>query len=152
MAGTGRQTEPVDTLIAIAAAVAIAVALTWLFVLVAYAVLRPDGATLKSAVRLVPDVIRLAHRLARRRDLDRGSRIRLWLLLGYLAMPIDVIPDIVPVLGYADDVIVVGLVLRGVIRRSGADAVRRSWPGDPDGLALLARLCRLPELASNHTA
>jgi uncharacterized membrane protein YkvA (DUF1232 family) len=67
-------------------------------------------------------------------------RVRLWLLLGYLALPIDLIPDFVPVLGYADDAVIVALVLRSVVRRSGVDAVQRHWPGTPDGLRALLRL------------
>jgi uncharacterized membrane protein YkvA (DUF1232 family) len=67
-------------------------------------------------------------------------RVRLWLLLGYLAMPIDLVPDVIPVIGYADDAIVVALVLRSVVRRAGPDAVVRHWPGTPDGLAAVQRL------------
>ena len=57
--------------------------------------------------------------------------MRLWLLLGYLALPIDLVPDFIPVLGYADDAIVVALVLRSVVRRAGPDAIERHWPGTP---------------------
>jgi hypothetical protein len=41
------------------------------------------------------------------------------------ALPIDPIPDVMPVLGYADGAIIVTLVLRSVVRRAGLDAVRR---------------------------
>jgi uncharacterized membrane protein YkvA (DUF1232 family) len=66
--------------------------------------------------------------------------VQLALLLGYLATPFDLVPDFVPVLGYADDAIVVSLVLRSVVRRAGAPLVRHHWPGTDDGLAVLARL------------
>ena len=68
--------------------------------------------------------------------------MRLALLLGYLALPFDLIPDFIPVLGYADDAIIVTLVLRSVVRRAGEDAVRAHWPGSDDGFAALARLVR----------
>ena len=35
------------------------------------------------------------------------------------------------------------LVLRSVISRAGADAVRQHWPGTPDGLAVMLRLAGL---------
>ena len=70
--------------------------------------------------------------------------MRLWLLLAYLAMPIDLVPDFVPVLGHADDAIVVALVLRSAVRRAGSAAVERHWPGTSDGLAALRRASRLP--------
>ncbi len=64
---------------------------------------RPRGGLLREALRLLPDVLRLVRRLATDPTLPRGVRIRLGLLLAYLACPIDLIPDFIPVLGYADD-------------------------------------------------
>jgi uncharacterized membrane protein YkvA (DUF1232 family) len=51
-----------------------------------------------------------------------------------------VVPDFIPVLGYADDVIAIMLVLRAVVRRAGPEALRRHWPGTTDGLAVIGRL------------
>ena len=47
-------------------------------------------------------------------------------------MPVDLVPDFVPVLGYADDAIITALVLRSVVRRTGPEALTRHWPGTPD--------------------
>jgi uncharacterized membrane protein YkvA (DUF1232 family) len=47
------------------------------------------------------------------------------------------VPDFIPIVGYADDVIIALIVLRSVVRRAGADAVRRQWSGTPEGLAAL---------------
>jgi uncharacterized membrane protein YkvA (DUF1232 family) len=68
--------------------------------------------------------------------------VRLWLLLAYLAMPIDLVPDVLPGVGDADDVVVIGAALRSVVRRAGPDIVARRWPGTPDGLAALWRLVK----------
>ena len=99
---------------------------------------------LREAIRLLPDTLRLLRSLATDPSLSRGIRVRLWLLFGYLAFPVDIIPDFIPVIGYADDAIIVCVVLRSVVRRAGADAVRRNWPGTDDGLAALWRIARLP--------
>jgi uncharacterized membrane protein YkvA (DUF1232 family) len=131
-------------MVRVAVAVLLALAACWLAMVITLAVTRPDTAVLRESLRLLPDTARLIHRLATDPMLARGSRVRLWLLLGYLALPIDLVPDFIPVLGYADDVIVISIVLRSVIRRAGADAVRRQWPGTPAGLTTLAALCRLP--------
>jgi uncharacterized membrane protein YkvA (DUF1232 family) len=68
----------------------------------------------------------------------------LWLVLGYLAIPVDLVPDFVPVLGYADDAIIVTAVLRSVVRRAGLEPIRGHWPGTEDGLAAVLRLCGRP--------
>lgn len=118
-------------------------ALVWALLIGTLAVIRPRGGLLREALRLLPDVIRLVHRLAADRSLPRGVRIRFGLLLAYLASPIDLVPDFIPVLGYADDAIVVSVVLRGVVRRAGLDVVRSRWPGTDDGFAVLCRLTGL---------
>jgi uncharacterized membrane protein YkvA (DUF1232 family) len=104
----------------------------------------PDHATLREALRLLPDLIRLLRRLAGDPSVPRGVRVRLALLLAYLLTPIDLIPDLIPVLGYADDAIIVAIALRSVTRHAGAAALDRHWPGTPAGLATLRQLAGLP--------
>jgi uncharacterized membrane protein YkvA (DUF1232 family) len=118
--------------------VAIAVAVSWIALVIALLLVRPKGNLMTEAMRLLPDLIRLLRRLAADRTLPRGVRVRLWLLFAYLALPIDLIPDFIPLIGYADDAIIVAAVLRSVVRRAGLPAVRRHWPGTPDGFAALA--------------
>jgi uncharacterized membrane protein YkvA (DUF1232 family) len=116
-----------------------AVLICWLVLVVALAVARPGAGVAREAMRLLPDTLRLVTALTRDRSLPRGVRVRLWLLLGYLASPIDLVPDFIPVLGYADDVVVTGWVLRSVIRRAGVDAIERHWRGTATGLAVVLR-------------
>jgi uncharacterized membrane protein YkvA (DUF1232 family) len=120
-----------------------ALLLAWLVLVVMLVRARPRGALLAEALRLLPDVLRLIRRLAADPDLPRAVRFRLGALLVYLALPVDLIPDFIPVLGYADDAIIVTAVLRSVVRRAGAGAVRAHWPGTDDGFAALARLTGL---------
>ena len=124
--------------------IAAGVLLLWLVLVAALWFARPDDTGLRDALRLLPDIVRLLKRLAGDATLPRRVRVQLALLLGYLALPIDLIPDFVPVLGYADDAIVVALVLRSVTRAAGPDALARHWPGTPEGLEAVRRLCRLP--------
>ena len=139
--------------------IAAALAVTWLALIVTLAIVRPRGGLLHEALRLLPDVLRLVRRLSADPDLPRGVRLRLALLLAYLAVPLDLVPDFIPVLGYADrviethdlavgyadDAIIVTAVLRSVVRRAGLPAVRCHWPGTPDGFTVLCRLTGLSE-------
>ena len=113
---------------------------TWLALLLALAVARPEGATLADAARLLPDLVGLVRRLAGDATLPRSTRLTLGVLVAYLVFPIDVVPDFLPVLGYADDAIVVALALRRVVRGAGAEAVERHWRGSEAGLAIVRRL------------
>ena len=70
-------------------------------------------------------------------------RLTLWVLAGYLLVPIDLVPDFLPVIGYADDAIVVAVALRRVVRAAGRDAVERHWRGDAAGLDVVRRLAGL---------
>jgi uncharacterized membrane protein YkvA (DUF1232 family) len=120
-----------------------ALVLVWLLLVVSLILVRPRGGLLRETLRLLPDVLRLIRRLAADKTLPHGVRVRLALLLAYLAIPIDLIPEFVPVLGYADDAIIVTAVLRTVVRRAGLDVVRAHWPGTDDGFAAMVRLTGL---------
>jgi uncharacterized membrane protein YkvA (DUF1232 family) len=123
--------------------VAIGLVLTWVVLLIVLWRASPEKTSLQEALHLLPDVLRLLHRLARDHTLPRGVRVRLWLVLAYLAMPIDLVPDFIPVVGYADDAAVIVLALRSVSRRAGRAALERHWPGSPDGLNAIIRLAGL---------
>ena len=87
--------------------------------------------------------MRLLKALGADASVPRGVRTRLGLLVAYLALPFDLVPDFIPVLGYADDVIVVALVLRSVVRRAGPEAIDRHWTGSDVGLQLVRSMCGL---------
>jgi uncharacterized membrane protein YkvA (DUF1232 family) len=125
---------------------AVAVAVLWLVLVLTFYVLgrrHDDPARLRDALRLLPDLVRLLRRLAADPTLPRGVRVRVVLLGLYLAVPTDLVPDFIPVVGYADDVVVVILVLRSVTRRAGPQALDCHWPGTPEGLHTLRTLAGL---------
>ncbi|MFC4336355.1 YkvA family protein [Salininema proteolyticum] len=95
---------------------------------------------LKSLLRLLPDVLTLLRRLATEKDVPLRTRIGLWALLGYLLLPFDLIPDFLPVIGWADDVVIAVLALRLIFRSLEPEGVRRHWRGSEDSLAVLLRL------------
>jgi uncharacterized membrane protein YkvA (DUF1232 family) len=113
--------------------VAIGLVLIWLtLVLVLWSEQRkhPGRASLVDLLRLAPDVVRLLKRLATDRDVPIGVRIWLGVLLVFLISPVDLIPDFIPVLGYAVDALVVAIALRFATRGAGSDAITKHWPGN----------------------
>jgi len=102
--------------------------------------LKPRDLSLGQALTLMPDTLRLLYRLAGDRSLSRGSRMAVCGAGFYIAAaPVNIIPDFIPILGCADDILVVLVVLRLVADRSGRERLARHWPGSPQGLAILMR-------------
>jgi uncharacterized membrane protein YkvA (DUF1232 family) len=88
----------------------------------------------------IPDCIVLLRRLLADERVPRRRRLVLLALLAYLALPIDLVPDFVPVLGQLDDAIVAALALRYVLRAGGPELLREHWPGPRSSLELVVRL------------
>lgn len=97
----------------------------------------------RALATFIPDCVVLVTRLARDPRVPRRRKLLLLGLLVYLASPLDLVPDFIPVAGQLDDAIVVGLVLRHVVRTSGEPLIRELWPGPEQSLALVLRAARL---------
>ena len=95
----------------------------------------------------VPDCVVLFRRLLGDERIPRRRKVVLGLLLAYLVMPIDLVPDFIPVAGQLDDAIIVVLVLRSVLRAGGPELVREHWPGPRESMDVVLRAAfgRSPE-------
>lgn len=88
----------------------------------------------------VPDCAVLLTRLLRDPRVPRRSKVLVAALIPYLALPFDLVPDFIPVVGQLDDAILVAFVLRRVVRRTDPELIRELWPGPEAGLRLVLRL------------
>jgi uncharacterized membrane protein YkvA (DUF1232 family) len=100
-----------------------------------------NRADLREIARFVPDCAVLAARLLRDPRVPRRRKALLAALAGYLALPFDLIPDFIPVLGQLDDALLVVLVLRRLVLADD-ELVREQWPGSGRGLDVLLRATR----------
>jgi uncharacterized membrane protein YkvA (DUF1232 family) len=91
----------------------------------------------------IPDCVVLVSRLARDSRVSRPRRAALFVALGYLALPIDLVPDFLPGVGQLDDAVVLGLALRVVVHGGGTELVREAWPGPQASLTLVLRAAGL---------
>ena len=91
----------------------------------------------------IPDCVVMVARLARDRRISRPRRAALFVALGYLALPIDLVPDFLPGIGQLDDAVVLGLALRLIVHGGGVELVREAWPGPEASLTLVLRAAGL---------
>jgi uncharacterized membrane protein YkvA (DUF1232 family) len=105
---------------------------------------RRNRAGIATVARVFPDTLRLLYSLARDRSLPNAIRWRLGFALIYCGQPFNLIPDFIPVIGYADNVVVAAWALRSVVRLAGPDAIKAYWAGSGEGLGLLYRALRIP--------
>jgi uncharacterized membrane protein YkvA (DUF1232 family) len=97
------------------------------------------GADARAVASFIPDCIVLFHRLLRDPRMPRRYRAVVIAVVGYLALPIDVVPDFIPIAGQLDDAIVVALALRAILRAGGPEMLEEHWPGPAASLALMLR-------------
>jgi uncharacterized membrane protein YkvA (DUF1232 family) len=88
----------------------------------------------------IPDCLLLVRGLLGDARVARRHKVLLVALLGYLAMPFDLVPDFIPVAGQLDDVLIVGWVLRRLVRGAGPELVREHWHGPEQSLRVILRL------------
>jgi uncharacterized membrane protein YkvA (DUF1232 family) len=132
----GRRLARTVRVLLISVLVAVAVYAALLVVLI----VAGRGAAARELATLVPNLARLFKDLIRDPRVPRGSKVLLVIAAVWVASPIDLIPEFIPVLGPLDDAVVAAIVLRHVLRRAGREVVEEHWRGDP---ATLQRILRL---------
>lgn len=106
-------------------------------------VLPPDGKSLQArqlvadTALMMPNLVKLVGRLLKDPRVPRRAKITLGLAAAYVISPIDLIPEVVPVIGWADDVLIVMFAIDSLIERAGDDIVLEHWDGPGDLLALV---------------
>jgi uncharacterized membrane protein YkvA (DUF1232 family) len=116
--------------------------LALLLAVVALSVRRSRVALIELA-RLVPLCLALLRDVMRDPAVPRRAKIAPALVIAYLAVPIDLIPDFIPGLGHLDDALIVAWAIRHLIAAAGRDRVNANWKGDPATLEHILRLARV---------
>jgi len=97
------------------------------------------GTQARALAGFIPDCIVLVGRLLHEPRVPRRHKLLLAATAGYLALPIDLVPDFIPVIGQLDDAIILAFALRHLLR-GNERAIRELWPGPEQSLELLLRL------------
>jgi len=90
----------------------------------------------------LPRLVRMIASLMADRTVPKAAKIALAAVAVYLASPIDLIPDFLPVIGYLDDVLLVAVVLDGLLSYVDRALLLRYWPGDPASFDAFASVAR----------
>jgi uncharacterized membrane protein YkvA (DUF1232 family) len=117
-------------------ALAVAIWLTAVIVLVAFG--RVGAA--RELVGLVPNLLLLFKDLVRDDGVPGGAKVWLGVAALWLASPIDLIPEFIPVLGALDDAVVAAVVLRHLVKKAGSEVVYEHWRGEPSTIARVLRI------------
>lgn len=106
-------------------------------------VLPPKGASLQSrrlvadAALLLPNLVKLVGRLLLDPRVPRRAKISLGMAAAYVVSPIDLIPEVIPIIGWADDILLLMFAIDSLIDRAGPDLVDEHWDGPGDLLGLI---------------
>ena len=118
---------------------ALTLLLTWVLAIALLAVLGRNLGVARLAW-VLPDMISLLRRIVKDERTPRSSKWWLLFALGWCLSPIDLVPEFLPVIGAVDDVVVVALVLRHVLKAAGPEPIREHWSGDPRTIDAILRL------------
>jgi uncharacterized membrane protein YkvA (DUF1232 family) len=94
-------------------------------------------------IRALPNLVRLIARLVLDPLLPRTAKVALGAALLYLASPVDLVPDFIPLVGYLDDLLLAAVLVDGVLNWVDRALVLRYWPGSPDSLERVARVAHM---------
>ena len=117
----------------------VAAAILWVLVIVVLLLTGKRDAA-RAFAAFLPDSLVLVRRLLADPGIAGSRKLALWALLAYLALPFDLVPDFLPVVGQLDDAIIAALLLRFALRGAGPARLVEMWPGSPEGLAVAFRL------------
>jgi uncharacterized membrane protein YkvA (DUF1232 family) len=129
-------------------AIAVALMLASWGVLILLAKRLPPG-ILRDLAAFIPDCVTAVRRLRRDPRVPRRAKIAIVLAGLWVASPIDLIPEFIPVIGPLDDIVVVALALRYAGRQVPREVLLAAWPGDP---RLLERLLGRDERSPDRNA
>ena len=127
-------------------ALAVGIAAWLLAILILVVVGRKQQA--RELAAAIPNLLVLFRGVLRDPRVPRGSKIWVLVAVIWIASPIDLVPEFIPVLGPADDLIVAALVLRHVLKRTDRSVLAEHWRGDP---AVLDRIAGSPHRKSRST-
>lgn len=95
-----------------------------------------DKESMKHLIRDLPKFLQLLwglYRDARVSRLDKGIVLA---TIAYILMPMDLVPDFIPLLGQVDDIYLLALALDRLLNNAGVDVLLEHWQGEISSLEM----------------
>ncbi|HSJ29005.1 MAG TPA: DUF1232 domain-containing protein [Acidimicrobiia bacterium] len=89
------------------------------------------------AVGTLPHMVKLLWRLLRDPRVPRRTKLVVGAAVAYVASPVDLIPDFIPVAGLLDDLLLMTYAIHHIVEVAGEDVVLEHWDGSRDLLELV---------------
>lgn len=98
---------------------------------------RSPRQVVRRLVRQIPRLLRFIGRLLTDNRVAALDKAIFAVVLAYIVAPIDLMPDFLIGLGFADDLYLLGLALNRLFASAGGRVLLENWDGDPADLELL---------------
>ena len=99
---------------------------------------RASNPAVDKAITAIPNLVKLGYRLLRDPRVPVKHKAFLGAALAYMVAPVDLIPDFIPFIGRADDLLVLALALNSIFDAAGEAIVQEHWDGTGDVLEIVS--------------
>ena len=97
---------------------------------------------MKTLLLALPRLARMIAGLLADREVPTAVKVILAAVAVYLASPVDLIPDFIPLVGYLDDVLLAAVVMDGLLNYVDRGSIERHWPASLASLEATAKVAR----------
>lgn len=97
---------------------------------------------LKSVIMLIPNFLLLLGRLFKDSRVPLAEKAMLVGAIAYVISPLDLIPDVIPVIGQIDDLYLIALVVLRLLARTDDAVLQEHWDGRGDLVSIVNKIVR----------
>jgi uncharacterized membrane protein YkvA (DUF1232 family) len=94
-------------------------------------------------ILLIPDFFMLLWRLMRDKDVSKNKKLFIGAIIAYVLLPIDLIPDFIPIIGFLDDLVLIAIGLDSIFARTDKEILQKHWSGEGEVLEKIQSIIKL---------
>jgi len=94
-------------------------------------------------VLLLPDFFMLLWRLMLDKEITKEKKLFIGAIIVYVLLPIDLIPDFIPVIGFVDDLVLIAIGLNTIFVKTDKKILQKHWSGEGEVLEKIQSIIKL---------